>query len=146
MSLLFPINPKYFPFPVTKSNFSIHDVIFVFGDLNYRITGLDSDSVRRLIHQNNFVGLLKNDELSKELNSRKIFQGFREQKITFAPTYKFDINCQTYDSSEKYRIPAYCDRIIWYGRGCVPIAYRSHPSYICSDHKPISGYFLVEVS
>ncbi|KAH8873806.1 Type II inositol 1,4,5-trisphosphate 5-phosphatase [Schistosoma japonicum] len=146
MSLLFPINPKYFPFPVTKSNFSIHDVIFVFGDLNYRITGLDSDSVRRLIHQNNFIGLLKNDELSKEFNSRKIFQGFREQKITFAPTYKFDINCQTYDSSEKYRIPAYCDRIIWYGRGCVPIAYRSHPSYICSDHKPISGYFLVEVS
>ncbi|KAK4468625.1 hypothetical protein MN116_007813 [Schistosoma mekongi] len=146
MSLLFPVNSKNFPFPVTKSNFSIHDVIFVFGDLNYRITGLDSDTVRRLIRQNNFVGLLKNDELSRELNSRKLFQGFRERKITFAPTYKFDINCQTYDSSEKYRIPAYCDRIIWYGRGCVPIAYRSHPGYICSDHKPISGYFLVEVS
>ncbi|CAH8595015.1 unnamed protein product [Schistosoma intercalatum] len=145
MSLLFPINPKRFPFPTKKSYFSIHDVIFVFGDLNYRITGLDSDNVRRLIRQNNYVSLLKNDELSKEMNSRKIFQGFREHKITFPPTYKFDINYQTYDSSEKYRIPAYCDRIIWFGRGCTPIVYRSHPNYICSDHKPISGYFLVEI-
>ncbi|CAH8585562.1 unnamed protein product [Schistosoma mattheei] len=131
MSLLFPINPKRFPFPTKKSYFSIHD--------------LDSDNVRRLIRQNNYVSLLKNDELSKEMNSRKIFQGFREHKITFPPTYKFDINCQTYDSSEKYRIPAYCDRIIWFGRGCTPIVYRSHPNYICSDHKPISGYFLVEI-
>uniref|UniRef100_A0A5K4ESV2 Putative ocrl type II inositol 5-phosphatase n=2 Tax=Schistosoma mansoni TaxID=6183 RepID=A0A5K4ESV2_SCHMA len=146
MSLLFPINPKRLPFPMKKSYISVHDVIFLFGDLNYRITGLDSDNVRRLVRQNNYVSLLKNDELSKELNSRKIFQGFREHKITFPPTYKFDINCQTYDSSEKYRIPAYCDRIIWFGRGCTPIAYRSHPNYICSDHKPISGYFLVEVS
>ncbi|CAH8636355.1 unnamed protein product [Schistosoma rodhaini] len=145
MSLLFPINPKRLPFPMKKSYISVHDVIFLFGDLNYRITGLGSDNVRRLVKQNNYVSLLKNDELSKELNSRKIFQGFREHKITFPPTYKFDINCQTYDSSEKYRIPAYCDRIIWFGRGCTPIVYRSHPNYVCSDHKPISGYFLVEV-
>uniref|UniRef100_A0A094ZG43 Type II inositol 1,4,5-trisphosphate 5-phosphatase n=1 Tax=Schistosoma haematobium TaxID=6185 RepID=A0A094ZG43_SCHHA len=65
MSLLFPINPKRFPFPTKKSYFSIHDVIFVFGDLNYRITGLDSDNVRRLIRQNHYVSLLKNDEFVK---------------------------------------------------------------------------------
>ncbi|CAI2732473.1 unnamed protein product [Schistosoma spindalis] len=64
MSLLFPINPKRFPFPMKKSYFSVHDVIFVFGDLNYRITDLDSDNVRRLIRQNNYVSLLKNDELN----------------------------------------------------------------------------------
>nr|CAH8865312.1 unnamed protein product [Trichobilharzia regenti] len=145
MSLLLPINQKNLSFPVRKSYISIHDVIFVFGDMNYRITGLHSDNVRRLIQQKRYSTLLRNDELLKQLNTKKIFQGFRESKITFAPTYKFDVNTHIYDSSEKHRIPSYCDRIIWYGRGCEPVVYRSHPKYVSSDHKPVSGYFTVEV-
>ncbi len=47
------------------------------------------------------------------------FRGMREGPITFRPTYKFDkasANPFAYDSSEKRRVPAWCDRIFF--RGC----------------------------
>ncbi|CAH8594722.1 unnamed protein product [Heterobilharzia americana] len=64
MSLLLSVNPKNLPFPIRKSYVSVHDVIFIFGDLNYRIAGLDSDRVRKLIQQKNYPALLRNDEVS----------------------------------------------------------------------------------
>ena len=36
-----------------------------------------------------------------------VFQGFSEQPIKFPPTYKFDINSDIYDSSEKQRVPSW---------------------------------------
>ncbi len=36
-----------------------------------------------------------------------VFQGFSEQPISFPPSYKFDSNSNTYDSSEKKRIPSW---------------------------------------
>lgn len=41
------------------------------------------------------------------------FEVFMESPIKFAPTYKYDKNSQNYDSSEKAREPAYCDRVLW---------------------------------
>ena len=36
-----------------------------------------------------------------------VFQGFSEQPINFPPTYKFDLNSDLYDSSEKKRTPSW---------------------------------------
>ncbi|CAH8616520.1 unnamed protein product [Heterobilharzia americana] len=140
-----PMNSKNVIHPPERSFILDHDIIFVFGDLNYRIVGLDSGYVRRSIFGKDFNSLLRNDELLKQFENRKAFEGFHEPVINFAPTYKFDMNSNIYDSSDKNRVPSYCDRILWSGQGCEPIAYRSHPAFVCSDHKPVSGYFSVSL-
>ena len=43
------------------------------------------------------------------------FQGWSEQAIDFAPTYKYDVESTVYDTSEKRRAPAYCDRVLYMG-------------------------------
>ena len=47
-----------------------------------------------------------------------MFQGFAEGRIAFPPTYKFDRHRPAptaYDSSDKRRVPAYCDRVLFRG-------------------------------
>ena len=43
----------------------------------------------------------------------KVFQGFNEGQPNFAPTYKYDLFCDDYDTSEKQRTPAWTDRVLW---------------------------------
>ena len=33
--------------------------------------------------------------------------------MNFAPTYKYDLFCDDYDTSEKQRTPAWTDRVLW---------------------------------
>ena len=42
-----------------------------------------------------------------------MFRAFIEGKIAFAPTYKYDLFSDDYDTSEKMRIPAWTDRVLW---------------------------------
>lgn len=37
----------------------------------------------------------------------KAFKNFLEGRITFEPTYKYELNSDEYDRSEKCRIPSY---------------------------------------
>ncbi|KAK6502643.1 hypothetical protein TWF506_003222 [Arthrobotrys conoides] len=58
--------------------------------------------------------LLESDQLRKAQAEGKAFQHFHEGKIMFVPTYKYDPDTiSTFDSSEKARVPSYCDRILW---------------------------------
>ena len=43
----------------------------------------------------------------------QIFRGFREGPINFAPTYKYDLFSDDYDTSDKQRCPAWTDRVLW---------------------------------
>ena len=42
-----------------------------------------------------------------------VFSGFQEGPVDFAPTYKYDLFSDDYDTSEKQRIPAWTDRVLW---------------------------------
>ena len=43
----------------------------------------------------------------------KVFQGYEEGIPNFAPTYKYDLFCDDYDTSEKARVPSWTDRCLW---------------------------------
>nr|XP_028582872.1 synaptojanin-1 isoform X5 [Podarcis muralis] len=98
-------------FPMGRMLFS-HDYVFWCGDFNYRID-LPNEEVKELIRQQNWDALIAGDQLVNQKNAGQIFRGFLEGKIAFAPTYKYDLFSDDYDTSEKCRTPAWTDRVLW---------------------------------
>ncbi|BFZ24676.1 hypothetical protein BsWGS_27714 [Bradybaena similaris] len=124
---------------------SEHDIVFWIGDLNYRID-LPIDDVRTCIRKQMYARLLEEDQLYGliKVNS-DVFKGFEEGIPQFDPTYKFDSGTDNYDTSEKSRVPAWCDRILWRGPNVKQHRYSSHPQLKISDHKPVSSLFTIGV-
>ncbi|KAJ6933086.1 type I inositol polyphosphate 5-phosphatase 2-like [Populus alba x Populus x berolinensis] len=125
-----------------------HDQIFWFGDLNYRLNMLDTE-VRKLVAMKQWDELINSDQLSRELSGGRVFEGWKEGAINFPPTYKYEINSDTYvgenpKEGEKKRSPAWCDRILWLGKGIKQLSYKRSELRL-SDHRPVSSMFLVEV-
>ncbi|KAI9089147.1 hypothetical protein K1719_029426 [Acacia pycnantha] len=134
--------------PDQPQTISSHDQIFWFGDLNYRISMLDSD-VRKLVALRKWDELMNNEQLSKELRFGHVFDGWKEGLINFPPTYKYEINSDRYigenpNEGEKRRSPAWCDRILWMGKGIKQLSYDRADIRI-SDHRPVSSIFSIEV-
>ncbi|XP_042417913.1 type I inositol polyphosphate 5-phosphatase 2-like isoform X1 [Zingiber officinale] len=125
-----------------------HDRIFWFGDLNYRLNLPDAE-VRALVARKSWDELMNYDQLSNELRIGRIFDGWKEGSVNFPPTYKYERNSTRYvgeiaREGEKKRSPAWCDRILWLGKGIRQESYwRSELNL--SDHRPVSSVFLVEV-
>ncbi|VUZ46885.1 unnamed protein product [Hymenolepis diminuta] len=95
-----------------KRSVLMHDYVFWFGDLNYRIN-LPNDEVKSLISRSAWLELLRADQLSVQREAKEVFDGFSEGPLRFAPTYRYDLFCDSYDTSEKQRCPAWTDRILW---------------------------------
>ncbi|MBE7180057.1 MAG: hypothetical protein INR71_02420 [Terriglobus roseus] len=125
-----------------------HEFCLLNGDLNYRIDAFTRDAVLAAVRAGAFPKLLARDQL---LQSRRRNPGFRlaalsEAPIDFAPTYKYDVGTDRYDSSEKRRAPAWCDRVLSRGpRGRLAQgSYRRHELRV-SDHRPVSAAFEMRV-
>lgn len=114
------------------------DQIFWFGDFNFRLSKarVDVDAIISRIAGDDMGPLFEHDQLSNVMkdgtlpSSREwfeyiqfvwmdcwpfssqgsIFEGFREAPIHFLPTYKFDVGCDSYDSTSKQRTPSYTVR------------------------------------
>ncbi|KAI4382065.1 hypothetical protein MLD38_008073 [Melastoma candidum] len=102
-----------------------HDRVIWIGDLNYR-----------------------RDQLNMERKAGRVFRGFKEGRIFFAPTYKYSRNSDCYagetGKSKKRRTPAWCDRILWSGSGIEQLSYIRGESRF-SDHRPVCSVFSMEV-
>lgn len=125
-----------------------HEAVIWSGDFNYRI-GLNNENTRMLIDRRDFTTLIENDQLYiQRTNSRvrDVFDHYNEEKFTFPPTYKFDLGTDTYDTSDKARVPAWTDRILYKGDILRQTSYNSCPTIKFSDHRPVYGTFTCTVS
>lgn len=146
-----------------------HEVVFLSGDLNYRIDLArsqvlqairqgSSDQRRRLYEKDQLYLQLTQGGPTFRLGGFQEAQWFQESASDdatscgtpppFWPTYKFDPNSNDYDTSEKNRIPAWCDRILHRSSSASQVCTRSYtswPNVTISDHRPISAVFDVKV-
>ncbi|KAL5561720.1 hypothetical protein UlMin_031467 [Ulmus minor] len=125
-----------------------HDRVIWLGDLNYRIA-LSYRSAKALVEMRNWRALLENDQLRIEQRRGRVFEEWNEGRIYFPPTYKYSNNSDRYAGEDRHpkdkrRTPAWCDRILWYGRGLHQLSYVRGESRF-SDHRPVYSMFLAEV-
>ena len=142
-----------------------HDAVIWLGDFNYRI-GLGHDKARKLVEvlQSGITGsraeevfgkLYENDQLNLQMVHGQAFPWYQEMRVNFLPTYKYDVGTDNYDTSEKARIPAWCDRVVYKANtksgqdGGVllkGLEYGSAQNLRFSDHRPVYATFELDVS
>ncbi|KAF5370191.1 hypothetical protein D9757_010622 [Collybiopsis confluens] len=125
-----------------------HEIVFFHGDMNYRIDQR-REAITAAIRANDRESLHVHDQLLKEIKFNKgcRFRIFTEGPLTFAPTYKYDRRSDEYDTSEKRRAPAWCDRVLWRSRVPSRVQQLHYQRYEVnvSDHRPISAAFKITV-
>ncbi|MED6123837.1 hypothetical protein PIB30_053209 [Stylosanthes scabra] len=139
------------------------DMIVFLGDFNYRLDGISYDEARDFVSQRCFDWLRERDQLRAEMEAGNVFQGMREAEITFPPTYKFErhqAGLAGYDSGEKKRIPAWCDRVLYRDSRSSSVAdcslecpviasvlqYEACMDVTDSDHKPVRCIFSTDIA
>ena len=68
--------------------------------MNFRIA-LPNKEVQDLVEKKNYKRLLEHDQLLTSKDANIILNKFTEGNINFDPTYKYDRNCDVYDTSAK---------------------------------------------
>ena len=144
--------PTIFNREADGSNVLDHETCFLSGDLNYRIN-MNREQVLDLLSQPNsnkfeaWEALQNEDQFKKQQAMNPLFRlfNFKEAPILFDPTYKYDRGTDLYDSSEKKRIPAWCDRVLYRSPATLTNIYYRRHEVRASDHRPISAGFIIPV-
>ena len=115
------------------------------GDLNYRVD-LPYEEAIEIANKNDYATLLKHDQLKRAQTEFAQINRYKEAEITFKPTYKYDLNSDTYDTSQKRRIPSFTDRILVKTvDGVPPPIFKEYNRLesTFSDHRPV--YLKLEI-
>ncbi|WVZ72583.1 hypothetical protein U9M48_021016 [Paspalum notatum var. saurae] len=123
-----------------------HDRIFWLGDLNYRLD-VSYERAHELISTGSWSKLAEMDQLKRELKKGRAFDGWTEGVMEFAPTYKYELNSSKYIGDHHRggrRTPAWCDRVLSYGKGLRLLSYR-RSELALSDHRPVTATYAAEV-
>ncbi|XP_073981738.1 inositol polyphosphate 5-phosphatase K-like [Rhodnius prolixus] len=131
-----------------------HDYVFWFGDVNFRLeneNNLNADTIIQHIKDNNFLTLLKYDQLKSAMVTGEAFSELIEPDITFPPTYKYIFHSNEYDVNRR---PGWTDRILYKVNANVyenvtldstPHEYKVIDNFTCSDHRPVIATFTIKV-
>ena len=140
-----------------------HDVLVLFGDLNFRIEGKQSEDVIEMLNQKGDKELLRLDQLRIEQikgeDSPSNLYYFMEMPIDFPPSYKYEPGTDLFQDGNKGRAPAWCDRILWrtHERRLPQVTdpnpqsvmrqeyYGIHMQPRISDHKAVSAGLKISV-
>ncbi|KAI8982071.1 Endonuclease/exonuclease/phosphatase [Mycotypha africana] len=125
-----------------------HEYCFMSGDFNYRIQMNRNEVLKALTNTDKLAAwekLQEQDQLLRQKSNNPLFRllMFQESPIRFDPTYKYDPGTDFYDRSEKKRVPAWCDRVLYKGRKIENLFYRRFEAR-CSDHRPIAAGFKIK--
>jgi hypothetical protein len=116
--------------------------LFLFGDLNFRLEGLEREEILSLIDDTRYSDLLECDQLTHLQRKHVLFEGFREPSIGFPPTFRFASD----GSYSTKRLPAYTDRVLFRSTQSLEIdstLYKPPTDRVLSDHKPIRACFSI---
>ncbi|XP_077387269.1 inositol polyphosphate phosphatase-like 1b isoform X1 [Festucalex cinctus] len=129
--------------------------LFWCGDLNYRLD-LDVQDILKHVSKREFEELMCADQLTRERHKRKGFLYFKEEKIAFPPTYRYERDSRDCYLWQKYKtsgvrvnVPSWCDRILWKSYPDTHVmctAYGCTDDIFTSDHSPVFATFQVGVT
>ncbi|XP_013763722.1 inositol polyphosphate phosphatase-like 1b isoform X1 [Pundamilia nyererei] len=129
--------------------------LFWCGDLNYRLD-LDVQDILKHVSKREFEELMCADQLTQERHKRKAFLYFKEEKIAFPPTYRYERGSRDCYLWQKYKtsgvrvnVPSWCDRILWKSYPETHItctAYGCTDDIFTSDHSPVFATYQVGVT
>ncbi|KAM9849589.1 inositol polyphosphate phosphatase-like 1b isoform 2-T2 [Aulostomus maculatus] len=129
--------------------------LFWCGDLNYRLD-LDVQDILKHVSKREFEELMCADQLTRERHRRKAFLNFKEEKIAFPPTYRYERGSRDCYLWQKYKtsgvrvnVPSWCDRILWKSypdTHMICKAYGCTDDIFTSDHSPVFATFQVGVT
>ncbi|KAG7449414.1 inositol polyphosphate phosphatase [Guyanagaster necrorhizus] len=122
---------------------SSHENIIWLADTNYRID-LDNEIVRTLAQSDDFDSLVSADQLKQVMDAGLAFTGYEEGPLLFRPTYRYDVGTDNYDTSEKARVPAWTDRILYRGNQ-LDLSVYSRADLRGSDHRPVFAIFRANI-
>ncbi|KAK0230560.1 inositol polyphosphate phosphatase [Armillaria fumosa] len=120
-----------------------HENIIWLADTNYRID-LDNEIVRQMAQTDDLDSLVSADQLTQVMDAGLAFAEYEEGPLLFRPTYRYDVGTENYDTSEKARIPAWTDRILYRGSQ-LDLSVYSRAELRGSDHRPVFAIFRANV-
>lgn len=147
-TLSLPLNYTESPSRTTDITSRFHQV-FWFGDFNFRVEerqGVVEKYLRQCQDDEDpkYDELIAKDQMTRLMSKGGVFEHFKECKINFAPTYRFDINPDDPGNYSSVRVPSWTDRIVYRSSEeseVKPLHYDCCTSLNISDHRPVFGIF-----